>query len=96
MNSFQESKNELEAAIRYAENAISAAQATIESMQFRQDIAKKEYEERTGREQALEDLCNILNKCGFTLDGGTQDPKYIESSEAYAMSIVEKFHTNSL
>ena len=54
MNSFQESKNELEAAIRYAENAISAAQTTIESMQFRQDMAKKEYEERTGREQALE------------------------------------------
>lgn len=54
MQSFQESKNELEAAIRYAENAISAAQSTIESMQFRQDMAKKEYEERTGREQALE------------------------------------------
>jgi hypothetical protein len=54
MNSFQESKNELEAAIRYAENAISSAQSTIESMQFRQDMAKKEYEERTGREQALE------------------------------------------
>lgn len=54
MNSFQESKNELEAAIRYAENAISAAQATIESMQFRQDMAKKEYQERTGREEALQ------------------------------------------
>ena len=52
-------------------------------------------QEKTRHEQALEDLCNILNKCGFTLDGGTQDPKYIESSEAYAMSIVEKFHTNS-
>ena len=54
MNSVQESKNELEAAIRYAENAISSAQATIESMQFRQDMAKKEYEERTGREEALQ------------------------------------------
>ena len=53
MNSFQESKNELEAAIRYAENAISA-QSTIESMEFRQEMAKQEYEERTGREQALE------------------------------------------
>jgi DNA repair exonuclease SbcCD ATPase subunit len=53
MNSFQESKNELEAAIRYAENAISAAQSTIESMQFRQEMAKKEYEERTGREESL-------------------------------------------
>jgi len=54
MNSVQESKNELEAAIRYAENAISAAQSTIESMQFRQDMAKKEYQERTGREEALQ------------------------------------------
>ena len=54
MNSFQESKNELEAAIRYAENAISAAQSTIESMEFRQEMAKKEYQERTGREEALQ------------------------------------------
>lgn len=54
MNSFQESKNELEAAIRYAENAISSAQATIESMEFRQEIAKKNYQEQTGREEALQ------------------------------------------
>ena len=53
MNSFQESKNELEAAIRYAENAISSAQATIESMEFRQEMAKKSYQEQTGREEAL-------------------------------------------
>ena len=54
MNSVQESKNELEAAIRYAENAISSAQGTIESMEFRQEMAKKQYAEQTGREQALE------------------------------------------
>lgn len=54
MNSVQESKNELEAAIRYAENAISSAQGTIESMEFRQEMAKKNYQEQTGREQALE------------------------------------------
>ena len=54
MNSFQESKNELEAAIRYAENAISSAQATIESMEFRQEMAKKNYQEKTGREAMLE------------------------------------------
>jgi len=47
------------------------------------------------RQSALEDVCNILNKCGFTLDGGTQDPDYIESSEKYINDIVEKFHTNS-
>ena len=54
MNSFQESKNELEAAIRYAENAISSAQGTIESMEFRQEMAKKNYQEQTGRESMLE------------------------------------------
>ena len=54
MNSIQESTNELNAAIRYAENAISSAKQTIESMQFRQDMAKKQSSEQTGREQALE------------------------------------------
>ena len=68
MNSFQESKNELEAAIRYAENAISAAQTTIESMQFRQDMAKKEYEERTGREKALDDENIRLQKVVIDLE----------------------------
>ena len=54
MNSVQESKNELEASIRYAENAISSAKQTIESMEFRQEMAQKQYSEKTGREQALE------------------------------------------
>jgi len=53
MNSVQESKNELDAAIRYAENAISSAKATIESMEFRQEMAKKTYQEQTAREYAL-------------------------------------------
>jgi hypothetical protein len=46
MNPIQESKQELEASIRYAENAIASAKQTIES------IAKSQ--EQTGREQALE------------------------------------------
>ena len=54
MQSVQESKQELEAAIRYAENAISSANQTIESMEFRQEMAQKNYQEQTGREQALE------------------------------------------
>ena len=54
MNSVQESKNELDAAIRYAENAISSAKQTIESMEFRQEMAQKNYQEQTGREAALE------------------------------------------
>ena len=54
MNSVQESKQELEAAIRYAENAISSAKQTIESMEFRQEMAKKQSFEKTGREAELE------------------------------------------
>jgi hypothetical protein len=54
MNSVKESKNELEASIRYAENAISSAKATIESMEFRQQMAQKQYAEQTGREEALQ------------------------------------------
>ena len=54
MQSVQESKQELEAAIRYAEKAISSANQTIESMEFRQEMAQKNYQEQTGREQALE------------------------------------------
>ena len=46
MNPLQESKQELNAAIRYAENAISSAKQTMESMNT--------YQEQTGREQALE------------------------------------------
>ena len=46
MQPLQEAKQELEAAIRYAENAISAAQSTIESMAT--------YQEQTGREEALQ------------------------------------------
>ena len=56
MQSVQESKQELEAAIRYAENAISSAKQTIESMEFRQEMAKKQSSEKTGREEALENL----------------------------------------
>ena len=62
MNSVQESKNELEAAIRYAENAISSAKQTIESMEFRQEMAKKQYSEQTGREAALQEERDMLEK----------------------------------
>ena len=54
MNSVQENKNELEAAVRYCESAITRAKQTIESMEFRQQAATKEWHERTGREEALE------------------------------------------
>jgi chromosome segregation ATPase len=54
MNSVQENKNELEAAVRYCESAISRAKQTIESMEFRQQAASKSWREQTGREAALE------------------------------------------
>ena len=62
MNSVQESKNELDAAIRYAENAISSAKQTIESMEFRQQMAQKNHQEQTGREAALEEEREMLEK----------------------------------
>ena len=61
MNSVQESKQELQAAIRYAENAISSAQATIESMEFRQEMAKKQRSEQKGREENLESALDDAN-----------------------------------
>ena len=62
MNSAQESKNELEASIRYAENAISSAKQTIESMEFRQEMAQKQFSEQTGREQALQAQVALLEE----------------------------------
>ena len=57
MNPIQESKQELEASIRYAENAIASAKQTIES------IAKSQ--EQTGREQALENLLDDHRASAF-------------------------------
>ena len=62
MQSAQESKQELEAAIRYAENAISSAKRTIESMEFRQEMAKKQSSEQTGREESLTKLVKELEE----------------------------------
>ena len=60
MQSVQESKQELQASIRYAENAISSAKATIESMEFRQEMAKKQYSEQTSLEKAQEEVIQKL------------------------------------
>ena len=60
MTSVQENKNELEAAMRYCESAISRANATIESMEFRQQAATKSWHEQTGRESALGYAVNDL------------------------------------
>ena len=60
MNSVQENKNELEAAVRYCESAISRAQATIESMEFRQQAASKAWHEQTGREESLTKKLEVM------------------------------------
>ena len=75
MQSVQESKQELQAAIRYAENAISSAKATIESMEFRQEMAKKQRTEKTGREQALEQEVKELKQANMGLVCDNDDLK---------------------
>lgn len=52
MNPIQAAKQELEASIRYCENAMSSAKQTIESM--------KKYQQQTGREESLEREVNDL------------------------------------
>jgi hypothetical protein len=70
MQSAQESLAELRAAIRYCENAISAAEGTIESMDFRQQLAKQQAmnkQESTGREEALTKLVKELEEANEKL-----------------------------
>jgi hypothetical protein len=65
MQSAQESLAELRAAIRYCENAISAAESTIRSMDFRQQLAKEQ--ESTGREIALTEMVKKLEEANDTI-----------------------------
>ena len=70
MQSAQESLAELRAAIRYCENAISAAEGTIESIDFRQQLAKQQAmnkQESTGREEALTKTVKDLEVTNETL-----------------------------
>ena len=77
MTSAQENKNELEAAVRYCESAISRAKQTIESMEFRQQEASKAWHEQTGREAALERevtrLKGIIAEGNNIIDEGKDD-----------------------
>ena len=83
MQSVQESKQELEASIRYAENAISSAKQTIESMEFRQQMAQKNYQEQTGREEALQrevnELTDVINRMDEDITGDSVTIKELES-----------------
>jgi len=70
MQSAQESLAELRAAIRYCENAISAAESTIESIEFREQIAKQQAtnkQESTGREVALTEMVKKLEAANDAL-----------------------------
>jgi regulator of replication initiation timing len=70
MQTAQESLAELRAAIRYCENAISAAESTIESMDFRQQLANQQAmnkQESTGREVALTKTVKELEATNDTL-----------------------------
>jgi len=70
MQSAQESLAELRAAIRYCENAISAAEGTIESIDFRQQLAKQQAmnkQESTGREIALTEMVKKLEAANDAL-----------------------------
>jgi chromosome segregation ATPase len=60
MTSVQENKNELEAAVRYCESAITRAKQTIESMEFRQQAASKAWHEQTGREESLTKKLEVM------------------------------------
>ena len=85
MNSVQENKNELEAAVRYCESAISRANATIESMEFRQQAASKAWHEQTGREAALErDVKRLAEEVATLKD------QLAEMSKAYKDSTNEE------
>ena len=99
MNSVQENKNELEAAVRYCESAISRAQATIESMEFRQQAASKAWHEQTGRESALEREVSELKvqlveerdrSMGYTNEIATLNDQLAELSKAYKDSTHEE------
>jgi chromosome segregation ATPase len=83
MNSVQENKNELEAAVRYCESAISRAKATIESMEFRQQaalndrlmIATKEVEELKSEVAELEQSEQDLKQANMGLVCDNDDLK---------------------
>jgi len=94
MNSVQENKNELEAAVRYCESAISRAKATIESMEFRQQAASKAWHEQTGREESLTKKLAVMTDKYDRMKGyadklldenGTMEAKYEEAKTNMAL-----------
>jgi len=56
--------------------------------------AARDLEEISERMYALESMCNILNKCGFQIDGSSQDTEYVLWAEKLISEAVEQYHTN--
>ena len=56
--------------------------------------AARDLEEISERMYVLESMCNILNKCGFQIDGSSQDTVYVLSAEKLINEAVEQYHTN--
>ena len=56
--------------------------------------ASRDLEQMLERMYALENMCNILNKCGFQIDGSSQDTEYVLSAEKFINEVVEQYHTN--
>ena len=96
MNSVQESKQELEASIRYAENAISSAKQTIESMEFRQEMAKKQSSEQTGREEALTKQVQELEERNDSLSATIQRLKEEHNQEVAHLKECIKIDTAAI
>ena len=56
--------------------------------------AARDLEEISSRMYALENMCNILNKCGFQIDGSSQDTEYVLSADKFINEVIEQYHTN--
>ena len=56
--------------------------------------ASRDLEEISERMYALENMCNILNKCGFQIDGSSQDTEYVLSADKFINEVIEQYHTN--
>lgn len=88
MNSVQENKQELQAAIRACESAISRANATIESMEFRQQAATKMWNENKGREESLaKELASVKEERDeLVVFSRLKGPWQVQTSQKWALA----------
>lgn len=55
--------------------------------------AARELESLSTKIYALETVCDIINTCGFKLEGGSVAPEYILWGEKYVQEISNRYHT---